>query len=361
MNWLVGLVFLLLAALLLWAFSALLISMLAGLAVSALLWQPLRRWRHRQWLHKLEQNPALDLQQQAPGALFYLLSAAVVLLGCAAALTTLIHLPDRLYSPEQLSLVCGLVFAISLATLIKLSGNLVSLGEDAAAAAEIRASWSLATGIVPMLCAVTLIFFVPHTAGWMVWREQWRGYDSTRLRIPLKHHNAEQQQALLQLVRPLLEQGSRVLSHRARSRSGSSYTLSAALPARYRFHGDALELQLAGLMPQEQLNMHLQALVSVVQGEVGSLPLAYAQCQPSPDWWGRQRFLGRGQQAMQSLRDCVRTRQSELNPALAVLQGNLQEVQVGWIRFRPWPALPRWQAFALPEDEDELQRLDTLR
>jgi hypothetical protein len=44
-----------------------------------------------------------------------------------------------------------------------------------------------------------------------------------------------------------------------------------------------------------------------------------------------------------------------------LLRGNLQEVQVGWSRFRPWPALPRWQAAALPEDEDELQRLDTLR
>ncbi|UUC94035.1 hypothetical protein [Comamonas sp. C11] len=361
MNWLVGLGILLVAALLLWAFSALFISMLAGLAVRALLWQPLRWWRHRQLRRELEQNPALDIQQQAPCALFYLLSAAVTLLGCAAALATLIHLPDSLYSPEQLSLICGLVFAISLATLIKLSGNLVSLGEEAAAAAEIRAAWSLGAGIVPMLCLITLIFFVPHTAGWMVWREQWRGYDSTRLRIPLKHNDAEHQQALLQLVRPILEQGSRILSHRARSRSGSSYTLSAALPARYRFHEDALELQLAGLMPYEQLNMHLQALISVVEGEASSLPLAYAQCQQSPDWLGRQRFFGRGQQAMQSLRECVRTRQSELTTALPLLRGNLQEVQMGWNRFRPWPALPRWQAAALPEDEDELQRLDTLR
>lgn len=361
MNWLVGLGILLMAALLLWAFSALFISMLAGLAVSALFWQPLRWWRRRQLLRELEQNPAFDIQQQAPSALLYLLSAAVTLLGCAAALATLIHLPDSLYSPEQLSLICGLVFAISLATLIKLSGNLVSLGEEASAAAEIRAAWSLAAGIVPMLSLITLIFFVPHTAGWMVWREQWRGYDSTQLRIPLKHNDAEHQQALLQLVRPMLEQGSRILSHRARSRSGGSYTLSAALPARYRFHKDALELQLAGLIPQEQLNMHLQALISVVEGEASSLPLAYAQCQPSPDWLGRQRFFGRGQQAMQSLRECVRTRQSELTTALQLLRGNLQEVQVGWSRFRPWPALPRWQAAALPEDEDELLRLDTLR
>jgi hypothetical protein len=289
MNWLVGLGILLMAALLLWAFSALFISMLAGLAVSALLWQPLRWWRRRQLLRELEQNPALDIQQQAPCALFYLLSAAVTLLGCAAALATLIHLPDSLYSPEQLSLICGLAFAISLATLIKLSGNLVSLGEEPLPLPRSGRPGRWRRALCP--CSlVTLIFFVPHTAGWMVWREQWRGYDSTQLRIPLKHNDAEHQQALLQLVRPMLEQGSRILSHRARSRSGGSYTLSAALPARYRFHKDALELQLAGLMPQEQLNMHLQALISVVEGEASSLPLAYAQCQPSPIGWADSAF-----------------------------------------------------------------------
>lgn len=362
MNGLVGLVMLLMALLVLWAFSALFISAFTGMIVSSLLWQPLRRWRLKQLRRELEMNPALNLEPQAPtpSALFYLLSAAVVLLGCAAMLATLIHLPEALYSPEQLSLVCGLAFAISLATLIKLSGNLASLGKDAAA--DIRAAWSLAAGIVPMLSLVALIFFAPHTAGWMVWRERWRGYDSTQLRIPLKHNDAEHQQALLQLVRPLLAQGSRILSHRASSRSGGSYTLSAALPARYRFHEGALELQLAGLMPQEQLDMHLQALVSVVEtAEPDSLQLAYAQCLPSPEWLGRQRFFGRGQQAMQSLRDCVRSRQSVLAASMPLLQGNLLEVQVGWTHFRPWPALPRWQAAALPEDEDELQQLDSLR
>lgn len=362
MNGLVGLLMLLMALLTLWAFSALFISALVGVIVSTLLWQPLRRWRKKQLRRELEMNPALHLEPQAPtpSALFYLLSAAVVLLGCAAMLATLIHLPEALYSPEQLSLVCGLAFAISLATLIKLAGNLVSLGEDAAA--DIRAAWSLAAGVVPMLSLVALIFFVPHTAGWMVWREQWRGYDSTQLRIPLKHNDAEHRQALLQLVDPVLAQGSRILSHRASSRSGGSYTLSAALPARYRFHEGALELQLAGLMPQEQLNMHLQALVSVVEtAEPDSLQLAYAQCLPSPEWLGRQRFFGRGQQAMQSLRDCVRTRQSGLAAIMPLLQGNLLEVQVRWTHFRPWPALPRWQSAALPEDEEELQQLDSLR
>ncbi len=354
---------LLMGLLMLWAFSAMLISMLAGLATSGLLWLPLSFWRRRQLTQAQEQDSTPDVQQELsqPPASFHVLSALIVWLGCAAMLTTLIHLPERMFSPEQLSLGVGIAFWVALGTLIRLIGNLVSMGESPQEAANIKAIWSMASWLAPMFTIVVLIFFAPNTAGWMAWREQWRGYDSTRLRIPLKHNDAEHQQALLQLVRPMLDQGSRILSHRAHSRSGSSYTLSAALPARYRFHEDALELQLAGLMPQEQLNMHLQALISVVEGEASSLPLAYAQCQPSPDWLGRQRFFGRGQQAMQSLRECVRTRQSELTTALPLLRGNLQEVQVGWSHFRPWPALPRWQAAALPQDEDELQRLDALR
>lgn len=364
MMWLAGLILALMGLLFLWAFSAVLISILAGLLTSALLWQPLRWWRRRQLLQAQQANPALDLQQEAHKhpPLFYVLSAMVVLLGCAAMLATLVNLPQHMFSPEQLSLGAGIAFVTCLATLIKMSGNLVSVGKEAQAAANIQAAWSLAAGIVPLLAVFVLIFFAPHTAGWMVWREEWRGYPSTQLRLALKRMDAEHQQAVLQLVRPLLEQGSRILSHRASSRSGSSYTLSAALPARYRFHEGALELQLAGLMPQEQLDMHLQALVSVVEGaEVGSLQLAYAQCLPSPEWLGRQRFLGRGQQAMQSLRGCVHTRQSELAAALPLLLGNLQQVQVGWIHFRPWASLPRWQAAPLPEDEDALTQLDTLR
>ncbi|MEG0052689.1 MAG: hypothetical protein RR715_05450 [Comamonas sp.] len=364
MMWLVGLMMVLMGLVFLWAFSAVLISILAGLLASALLWLPLRWWRRRQLQHALELNPALDLQQEAQKhpALFYVLSTLAVLLGCVAMLTTLVYLPQRMFSPEQLSLGAGIALVISLAALIKLAGNLLSLGKDAQAAADIKAGWSLAAGIVPMLVVIVLIFFAPHTAGWMVWREEWRGYDSTQLRIPFKRNDAEHQRAALQLVRPVLEQGSRILSHRASSRSGSSYTLSAALPACYRFHEGALELQLAGLMPQEQLNVHLQALVSVVEGaEAGSLQLAYAQCLPSPEWLGRQRFFGRGQQAMSSLRGCVQTRQSELAAALPLLQGNLQEVQIGWRRFRPWLSLPRWHAALLPEDEDALQQLDTLR
>ena len=59
---LVGVMVLLMGLLMLWAFSAVLISILAGLLTSALLWQPLRFWRRRQITQAVEQNPALNLE-----------------------------------------------------------------------------------------------------------------------------------------------------------------------------------------------------------------------------------------------------------------------------------------------------------
>ncbi|MDR0214197.1 MAG: hypothetical protein LBJ15_09370 [Comamonas sp.] len=362
MNWLVGSMMVLVGLILLWAFSAIFISMLAGLLTSALLWQPLRFWRSRQLMRALEQNPALDLQQEVQNhpAWFHLLTTLVIWLGCAAMLFTLLQLPENLYSPEQLVMAAGIVYLVSLWALIKGAGNLLSLSQPPQQAEQTRALWSLGAGLVPMLSLVAWIFFIPNTAGWMVWREEAHGYRSTQLRIPLANDDAERRQALLQLVQPLLEQGSRVLSHTSRSRGGGSYTQQAALPARYRFHEGALELQLAGVMPQPQLELQLLALKAVVQGELpGSLPLAYAQCQPTPRQLQKQRFLSRGSQVVQQMRDCMSTRQSALDAALPLLQGQLQEPAVQIVRFSPWWTSGHWQAANLP-GEKELDGLNSL-
>lgn len=361
MNWLVGLGILLVAALLLWAFSALFVSMLAGLAVSALLWLPLRWWRRRQLLRELEQNPALDIQQQAHRhpALFRLLSAAAVLSGCLVMLVTLVQLPEDLYSPQILPLGSGLAFVVAASTLIRLMGHLVSEGEDAAA------GWSLAAGIVPMLSLVALMFVAPNTAGWMAWRDQWRGYASTQLRVPLKADDAEHRQALLQLVQPLLQQGSRIISHRERSRNGSSYTLRSAVPAFYRFHEGALELQLAGLMPDQQLQRHQTVLNLVANGDVPSASLlAYAQCQPSLEKMARSRLLSQGRDLMQQMRTCLRSKEASLRSTMQLLQGQLEPAQVQATWFNPkrsnWLQWAGWKAAELPQNE-ELQELDMLR
>ena len=363
MSVLVGVMMLLVGLLFLWAFSAIFISGAAGLLASGLLWVPVRLLRRRQLMRALEQNPAMDWKEEASRhpTWFYLASALVIWLGCAAMLATLIQLPDSLYSADQLVLAAGIVYLISLGTLLKYTGSVLSVRQPPKEAADTRALWSLMAGLLPMLSLVVWIFFIPSTAGWMVWRAEARGYNSTQLRIPLKVNDAEHQQALLKLVQPLLDQGSHVLSHTSRSRGGSSYTLRAAVPARYRFHDGALELQLGSVMRNQQLAPHLLILNAVAQGEVagGSLPIAWAQCQPTPQRMQRQRFLGAGRQVMQGVQTCVQERQTTLNAVLPVLQGKLQETQtqVGW--FSPWWSTGRWQAVELP-DEDDLDQLDSL-
>lgn len=363
MGAVVGVMVVLLGLLFLWAFSAVLISILAGLVTSALLWLPLRFWRRRHLMQALEQNPALNLQQEAQNhpAWFYLLTAVVTWLGCAAMLFTLIHLPESLYSPDQLVLAAGVAYLVSLWALIKTLGHWRSLSQPPEEAENTRALWSLAAGLLPMFSLVVWIFFIPNTAGWMVWREEARGYNSTQLRIPLKVNDAEHQQALLKLVQPLLDQGSHVLSHTTRSRGGSSYTLRAAVPARYRFHDGALELQLGSVMRSQQLAPHLMVLNAVAQGEAAgdSLPIAWAQCQPTLRHMQRQRFLGAGREVMQSVQACAQERQATLNAILPLLQGNLEKTQplVAW--FSPWRSPGRWQAVQLP-DEDSLDQLDSL-
>ncbi len=358
---------LLMGLLMLWAFSAVLISMLAGLATGGLLWLPLSFWRRRQLTQALEQDPTPDVQQELsqPPASFHVLSALIVWLGCAAMLTTLIHLPERMFSPEQLSLGVGIAFWVALGTSIRLIGNLISVGEPPQEAANIKAIWSMASWLVPMFTIVVLIFFAPNTAGWMAWREEWRGYPSTQLRMVLKSDDEKTRQAALALAEPLMQQGSRVIGHSARSRSGGSYTLRAAVPARYRFHEGTLEIQLAGLMPEMQLKQHVETMNMVVLGDAPDpMLMAYAQCQPSREKLAKSRFLSQGSQLMAQMQSCVREKTSAMRSMMEQLKGQMEPVQLAYLWFNPlqsnWLKLQGWKAVTLPQDSDALAELDTL-
>lgn len=364
MNWVAGIGMVLLALLLMWAFSALFISLAAGLIFCAIAWQPVRYWRRKQLLRELEQNPALDWQQatQQHPAIYHLLALIVIWTGCAVGMLVFMLLPRGLYSPDMLTLASGIASAIALGALIKTAGNVLSTRQPAQQAAETRETWGLAASFAGMISMPLMMFASPNAAGWMVLREELLGYESTQLHIALKVNDAEHRQAVLTLVQPLLEQGSRVFSHRSSSRSGGSYTLRSTLPARYRFEGAVLELQLGGLMNESQLQRHLLALKAVVDSEhIDALQLAYVQCQPSVQGLARQRFLGQGSQMMQAVQQCVHSRQIALSAALLLLKGNLQQVEFGRDVFHPWLSWPRWQAVDLPEDEDALLKLDTLR
>ena len=368
MSAVAGVLMLFVGLLMLWAFSAVLISILAGLTTSALLWLVLNLWRRRQLKKALAQNPALDLEQELlqPPALFYLLSALVIWLGCIAMLATLIHLPVSMFSAEQLSLGIGAAFWVALGTLIRLIGNLISVGQQPQEAANTKAIWSLTASLLPMLAIVVLIFFAPNTAGWMAWREAWRGYPSTQLRMPLKTDDEATRAAALALAEPLMRQGSRVISYHAQSRGGSSYTLRAAVPTRYRFHDGALEIQLAGLMPEMQLNQHVEAINMVAQGDMPDpMLLAYAQCQPSREKLAKSRFLSQGRDLMAQMQSCVHTKASTMRSMMEQLKGQLQPVQMESNWFNPkqsnWLKLQGWKALKLPDDNDALSELDTLR
>lgn len=364
---LVGVMVLLMGLLMLWAFSAVLISISAGLATSAILWLLLNLWRRRQLKKALAQNPALDLEQALlqPPASFYLLSALIIWLGCIAMLAALIYLPESLFAPEQLSLGVGAAFWVALGTLIRLIGNLISVGQPLPDAVTTRATGSLAAWLLPMFVIVVLIFFAPNTAGWMAWREEWRGYPSTQLRLPLKTDDEATRAAALALAEPLMQQGSSVIRHSSRSRSGGSYTLRAAVPTYYRFHDGALEIQLAGEMPEMQLNRHVEVINMAAQGEFPDLMLlAYAQCQPSREKLAKSRFLSQGRDLLAQMQSCVQTKAVAMRSMMEQLKGQLEPVRVERNGFSPkqrnWLQRQGWKALELPDDSDALAELDAL-
>lgn len=78
--------------------------------------------------------------------------------------------------------------------------------------------------------------------------------------------------------------------------------------------------QLAGWMSQEQLKMHLQTRISVVEAAEPDSLHGPAQREPCPKWLDRQRFFGRDQLCMQSLRGCMHNRLSELAAVMPCLK-----------------------------------------
>lgn len=78
--------------------------------------------------------------------------------------------------------------------------------------------------------------------------------------------------------------------------------------------------QLADRMSQEHLKMHLQTRISVAEAAEPDSLHGLAQRLPSPEWLDRQRFFGRDQLTMQSLRGCMHNRLSELAAVMPCLK-----------------------------------------
>ena len=207
---------------------------------------------------------------------------------------------------------------------------------------------------------LALLLGGPDTAGWMAWRDQLRGYEAVPLRITLAEApTAQREQALAELLQPLLEQGSRAVRHRQSTRFGNSVE-HAVVPARWRIEGTLLEVMLAEKPPAPLLSAHvalLEQFAASGPAQAGQAPswlmLASAQCLPPPRLRELSRLLGQGSELLARARRCTQQRSAQLQRLWPLLAGSVERVEVGEARrFHPWLGLQRWKAVA-PTDNPE--------
>lgn len=357
-----GVVMVALGVLLFWLWLPLLIAVAAGGLVFVLLSQVGRIG----WMlegRRALRDPALRMEDgrlRTPVWLpFYAMLAALVATACGWMVLFL--LPDSLHPAEMVQMGTGLAGAIVVLVAVWLLGQLStgwSLLRQGQAwnARRMSPEWWVwaAIAFVPAMLAMGLL--APDRAGLQAWGLQWRGYDSQPLRIQLAPASHPEQArlrdaALLELVQPLLVQGSRRIRASMRSRHGSSHW-TAALPARYRLQGDVLDIQLAGRLDPEGLQRYAQQLQQLGAGDHAALRwLAAAQCLPAPSAMAALSAAERRAQGAQ-MQACAQQRSQALQALGAQLQGQILQVELlPLAHYRPWPRRGGWQAVALPTGE----------
>lgn len=366
-----GLVLLALGVLLFWLWLPLLIAVAGGGLVFVLLSQVGRIG----WMlegRRALRDPGLlmeDGRLRTPVWLpFYAMLAALVATACGWMVLFL--LPDSLHPAEMMQMGTGLAGAIVVLVAVWLLGqlstgwSLLRQGEAWNARRMSPEWWVWATiAFVPAMLAIGLL--APDRAGLQAWGLQWRGYDSQPLRIQLAPaSNPEQARlrdaALLELVQPLLVQGSRRIRASMRSRHGTSHW-TAALPARYRLQGDVLDIQLAGRLDSEGLQRYAQQLQQLGAGDPSALRwLVAAQCLPAPSAIAALSAAARRAQWAQ-VQACAQQRSQALQALGAQLQGQILQVELlPLAHYRPWPQRGGWQAVALPSGQEALNELPLL-
>jgi len=366
-----GVVMAALGVLLFWLWLPLLIAVAAGGLVFVLLSQVGRIG----WMlegRRALRDPALRMEDgrlRTPVWLpFYAMLAALVATACGWMVLFL--LPDSLHPAEMVQMGTGLAGAIVVLVAVWLLGQLStgwSLLRQGQAwnARRISPEWWVwaAIAFVPAMLAMGLL--APDRAGLQAWGLQWRGYDSQPLRIQLAPASHPEQArlrdaALLELVQPLLVQGSRRIRASMRSRHGSSHW-TAALPARYRLQGDVLDIQLAGRLDPEGLQRYAQQLQQLGVGDHAALRwLAAAQCLPAPSAMAALSAAARRAQGAQ-MQACAQQRSQALQALGAQLQGQILQVELlPLAHYRPWPRRGGWQAVALPTGNEALNDLPML-
>ena len=348
-----------LALVMLWLLAPLLIGIVVGLGVTVLLCQSIRIGRVLQ----AKSLAGAEAAEEAARMPRWVPFAAMLftLIGGATGWLTLFWLPEGLHPEQVLPLGTALLCALVVFVLVWLVGQLSTgwglLRQGEAWNAAPMSSdwwvwallWALPTGVVVGLAA-------PNQASQKAWGEQWRGYYSVPIRIALapvgnSESRLQRDAALLQLVGPLLEQGSRRVEARLRTRNGTT-VMTAAIPARYRWADDALEIRLAGELEPQALALHMQAMQGAAHGDARAwMLLGLAQCQPAPSALAALSMAHRRAQ-WQRTQACARERSAEIQRLAAALQGQISAVEVlPGVRFRPWPLRQGWRAVDLPSGE----------
>lgn len=277
---------------------------------------------------------------------------AIALSAGAACVTMLVLLPDRLDGAPFLAFGVGLLAAICAGALVWLTGWLI------AGRQPVEVSWWTGSALGALGTFLALLLGGPDTAGWMAWRDQLRGYEAVPLRIVLTEApTAQREQALVELLQPLLEQGSRAIRHRQSTRFGNAVE-HAVLPARWRIDGPLLEIMLAEPPPAPLLSAQvalLEQFAASGPAQAGQTPswlmLASAQCLPPPRLHELSRLLGQGSELLARARRCAQQRSEQLQRLWPLLAGSVERVEVGEARrFHPWLSLQRWKAAAAPEN-----------
>lgn len=311
------------ALLSLWVFSPLFIALVAA-AVTVLLLVRAGRWlRHA--------------GQPLPAAGWW----AVLVCAALVCVAVLVLLPERLDGAPFLPVGLGLLAAACAGALAWAAPGWLDAQRPASPAWRTGA----AGAAIAALLAVPLLG--PDTAGWIAWREQLRGYEAVALRIVLHEApTAQRQQALLELLQPLLAQGSRPIRHRwTAPRAGAPEPPPARVPARYRFDDRTLHIMLASRPAAPLLKAHvalLEQFAASGPARPGELPswlmLSGTQCLP-------QASLGELGRAWR----CTQQRSEQLQRLWPLLAGSVERVEVGQARrFQPWFGLPRWRAAPTP-------------
>lgn len=348
-----------LALVMLWLLAPLLVGIVVGLGVTVLLCQSIRIGRALQWRRALRAESLESAEEEARTPNWVPFAAMLfTLVGGATGWLTLFWLPEGLHPEQVLPLGTALLCALGVFVLVWLVGQL-STGwshlrqGEAWNAAPMPSDWWVWALLLALPTGVLTGLVAPDQASQKAWGEQWRGYYSVPIRIalaPVENSESRQQRddALLQLVGPLLEQGSRRVEARLRTRNGTT-VMTAAVPARYRWADDALEIRLAGELAPQVLAQHVEAVRGATRGEAGMwVLLGMAQCQPAPSAMAALSMAHRRAQ-WQRTQVCARERGAEMQRLAAVLQGQISAVEVlPGVRFRPWPLRHGWRAVELP-------------